>query len=306
MYEIGIVILNYNTADETVSCIDSIKKYTTKSYKIYIVDNCSKDDSAIFLSKKYSGDETVSFIQNCNNGGYSAGNNIGIKMAEKDGCEFVFIINSDIELLNDSLAIMVNTLKTNDTYMIVGPSVIDNRHVEVQLPRTLLTFSSFLAGRHPFCSIPYFKSKSNRMLKISRNPMAFVGSVSGCCFGIRTKDISEIGYLDENVFLYYEEEILAYKMQSKGKMAVVDFRSKVWHKENVSTKKEGSAFVQYHRWISVLYLLKRYVGIGKFSLFLVALWNIVTWLLLSVVSKPHRKMLRNFCHANLKIVLNKK
>lgn len=66
---------------------------------------------------------------------------------------------------------------------------------------------------------------------------AFNGSVSGCCFGMRAEDFKNIGYLDENVFLYCEEDILAYKMERLGKKAVVDMEAKVWHKENLSTNR---------------------------------------------------------------------
>lgn len=43
--KLGIIILNYNTWNETVECVRSIQEYTSLPYTIYIVDNGSTDDS---------------------------------------------------------------------------------------------------------------------------------------------------------------------------------------------------------------------------------------------------------------------
>lgn len=299
---IGIIILNYNTWSETKSCVDSIHKYNTLPYKIYIVDNCSKDDSIARLKEIYEGAGDVALIENENNKGYSAGNNVGIKSAEREGCEYIFIVNSDVELLNDAFRYMVDTLKNNPKCMMVGPSVMDNHGQESQFPRKVLTPSLFIYERHPLCLIPFFRKKANRIVRSDCDQTIFEGSVSGCCFGIKCEDFKNIGYFDENVFLYYEEDILGYKMKSINRDAVFDKKAKVWHKANISTKKEGNAFVQFHRWTSVLYMLKTYAHINKAQQIGIALWNIITWDMLSIKSKKHRKMLNEFRSRNWEIV----
>ena len=299
---IGIIILNYNTWKETEECITSIRRYTTIPYTVYVVDNCSKDDSTNNLERIYKEAKDVRLIFNNDNKGYSAGNNIGIKKAEEDGCDTVFIVNSDVELLNDAFAIMTNTLHLCSDYMMIGPSVMDNNGNESQLPRYILTPSIFLLERHPFCLIPLLSKRADRIVKTDERPMAFTGSVSGCCFGIRTDDIKKAGYLDEGVFLYYEEDILGYKIKAFGKKAVFENKAKVWHKANISTKKEGGAFVQFHRWTSVLYMLKKYANISMPKQIGIAAWNILTWDLISLYSIDHRKMRRRFRRKNLELV----
>ena len=96
----AIIILNYNTFDDTVCCIESIRKYTTNDvYKIYIVDNNSLDKSGDKLAQKYEKDDEISVIISDVNLGFSGGNNIGIKSALNDGFEYVYLLNSDIILL---------------------------------------------------------------------------------------------------------------------------------------------------------------------------------------------------------------
>ena len=299
---IGIIILNYNTWEETLDCVDSIRKHNTLPYKVYIVDNDSKDASVLNLKRSFANADDVVLLINNENIGYSAGNNIGLRQAEKDNCEYAFIVNSDVEIMNDAFRIMVNTLRKDKSYMMIGPSVLDKNRRESQCPRCLLTPSLFLYERHPLCLIPFFKKKANRIVETTENPTVFDGSVSGCCFGIRIQDFKRMDYFDEKVFLYYEEDILGYKMQSVGGRAVYERDAIVMHKANVSTNKEGNAFVQFHRWTSVLYMLKKYAHISKMQQLGIAIWNIITWDVLSVFSREHRKIRRSFKDKNLTIV----
>lgn len=303
MDKCGIVILNYNTYDETVACINSIRKYSSVLFHIYIVDNLSKDDSGRKLLDKYTGSIDTTVILNKVNSGYSAGNNVGIKRAREEGCDYIFIVNSDVELLNDAFSKMLALLKSNPELMMVGPSVLDLNEEESQLPRKKLTFSTFMFERHPFCYFAVFRKLAYRKVDInSHNPTIFEGSVSGCCFCISSVDFKKIDYLDGNEFLYYEEDTLAYKMSELNKYAAVDTEAKVLHKANISTNKEGNAFVQFHRWTSVLYMLKTYAKIGKGKQIFIALWNIFAWNLLSLKSKKYRGMRKDFVKKNWQIV----
>lgn len=303
---IGIIILNYNTWNETELCVNSIREFNTSPYMIYVVDNCSKDESIQKLEMQYKEAADVVLIRNNSNTGYSSGNNVGIRQAVKDECEYIFIVNSDVELMNDAFTIMIETLKHTPDGMMIGPSVKDNSGQESQLPRHVLTPSVFLYERHPLCLIPYFRRKADRLVHEDENPVVFDGSVAGCCFGIKTEDFKRVGYFDEGVFLYYEEDILGYKMKAIGKKAIYEKSAKVWHKANISTNKEGSAFVQFHRWTSVLYMLKKYAHINKMQQIGISLWNIVSWDILSIGSSSHRKMLREFRKKNWGIVFEKR
>lgn len=300
---LGIVILNYNTSKETLDCIESIEKYTKYSYTIYVVDNCSSDCSMELFEEKYKDKNNIVLIESKENRGYSAGNNLGIKQAILDGCKIICIVNSDVELLNDAFSIMTETLMSDEAYMMIGPSVINNDKTESQIARKKQTFKTFFFARHPFCDIPVIKKYGERNYEIPSEKIYFFdGSVSGCCFCMRAEDFIKIDYLDENVFLYSEEDIIAYKMEKQGRKAVVNSEAKIWHKENVSTKKRGSAFVQFHRWSSVLYLLKTYAEVSKACQIFVCLWNALTWSMLSVISKKHRKLHNKFWKRNLEIV----
>jgi hypothetical protein len=191
---LGVVILNYNTYEETVKCAASIRLHTKCDYFMYIVDNCSSDGSGARLAETFKDCADARVILNEQNTGYSAGNNVGIRAAEKDQCEYLAVVNSDVELLNDAFSIMINSLNETPSVLMIGPSVMDNNGNESQIPRKKLTFRTFVLDRHPFCDILRRGRAADRYFTVSEKGITvFNGSVSGCCFVIRTSDFKSIG-----------------------------------------------------------------------------------------------------------------
>ena len=53
--DVSIIIVNYNTADLIVDCIESINRYTKDiSFEIIVVDNNSSDKSCSVLEEKFN------------------------------------------------------------------------------------------------------------------------------------------------------------------------------------------------------------------------------------------------------------
>ena len=84
---VGIILVNYNGYKETEECIESIKESNANDYQIIVVDNCSTDDSRQKL-RTYESDPIVKVLYSDKNGGFSYGNNIGIKYAAQHMFEF--------------------------------------------------------------------------------------------------------------------------------------------------------------------------------------------------------------------------
>ena len=112
---VSIVILNYITWENTYDCLKALTKISYKNHKIFILDNHSQNSSLEKLqtklkSEKYTPilnekdildynlhneDSKIFFVQ-CNlNYGYSIGNNIGIKFAERFFPTYILILNND-------------------------------------------------------------------------------------------------------------------------------------------------------------------------------------------------------------------
>ena len=95
MGKTGVVILNYITWQQTERCIKSLKETeNADELQIYVVDNASPEKGEL---RRVCREAQVELIENPNNSGYAAGNNVGIVKALTDGCDYIVISNNDIE-----------------------------------------------------------------------------------------------------------------------------------------------------------------------------------------------------------------
>lgn len=94
--DVSIIIVNYNTYDLTLDCINSIKEKTNNiKYEIIVVDNNSPN--RIIENLKL---ENVRLVLNSKNGGFGYANNIGNKYAKG---KYLFFLNSDTILMNNAI-----------------------------------------------------------------------------------------------------------------------------------------------------------------------------------------------------------
>src|SRR5258708_2970093 len=96
MFDLSIVIVNYNTAQLTKDCITSIKKFTKNiKYEIILIDNASSEGIQV---------EGLKIIKNKENVGFGGANNQGIKLAKG---RYILFLNSDTLLIENSLEKLV-------------------------------------------------------------------------------------------------------------------------------------------------------------------------------------------------------
>ncbi|MEC1719111.1 glycosyltransferase family 2 protein [Schinkia azotoformans] len=293
---IGIVILNYKTWEDTIACIESIQKTTNCNYKIYVVDNKSPDDSYKQLQAALGNNNKVTLIEADRNGGYSAGNNVGIKLALNDGAEAVLLSNSDIIFYENSIDIINEYIKKNPQVGIVGPKVILQDGRIQHFVRENYTFYNYIFSKKPFVNLDFFGINNKTMNKNYKyeKELQFSGILSGCCIALTKNYFKKCGLLDENVFLYYEEAIMSYKAQKYNLLTCLLPESKVLHKSSVSIGNKQSAFSRYHRYYSSMYFLRKYVKINILEYSLVFIINFMPFLINSINKKEYRKMLKTF------------
>ena len=101
--KVAIVILNYNSEEDTIKYVESIKDYKNLN-KIIVVDNKSTNEGAM-AKLKILENEKVEVIQSDKNGGYSYGNNFALKYLDKQNEEYDYIIisNPDVSVTEEAI-----------------------------------------------------------------------------------------------------------------------------------------------------------------------------------------------------------
>lgn len=237
---IGVVILNYNGWDMTINCVESLRISCNMSFKIYIVDNASTTKMPFDFQSFIKQSEDCELIINTENRGYSAGNNIGIKKALEDGCTHILISNNDVLFKKNSVEELCNFLDENPDYGIAGPKVyLSNgkiQEINMGCKMTLAGKYKYILRKTPLkkCSknfVQKFHALDHDLMK----PFD-VYAVSGCCFMLSQKAAAKLFPLDENTFLYEEENIIGIKMEKLGLKTIYDTDSEIIHLGGESTK----------------------------------------------------------------------
>lgn len=92
MLTIPIILLNYNSSSDCRKCISFLKNQKNVEIEIVVVDNCSKSEDLCLL-RTLCQEEQCTLIENKENRGYNAGNNIGLRYAVRKGYKYALITN---------------------------------------------------------------------------------------------------------------------------------------------------------------------------------------------------------------------
>lgn len=238
-----IVVLNYNNHEDTIECLNSLKKIND-SFTTVLIDNKSSDDSVIEIKNwikndDYFNSKNLNFILSDENNGYASGNNLGIRHALKDNsCEYIWIINNDITVTPNALSTLKktyeNAAKKYANIGFIGSKILDHYNRDI--------IQSAGTQKSSFISKISFEGKNKNSLVHDIE----VENLSGCSIFFSSSLIKELGYIPEDYFMYYEETDWIWSASSKGYKSYISAESVVYHKNAASTGGVRSPFVIYY------------------------------------------------------------
>jgi len=212
--KLSIIIASYNKKDLLRNCINSILKNTKElDFEIIAVDDCSSDNSVQMVKDEFK--DKVKLIINKKNSGPIVANNKGI--IESKG-EYCLILDNDTIITNNVFKKMADFMEENPKMGVLGCKL------------TFLNgnFQKTCDGIFPPIHIWIRDSILQRLIpnnKITQvhktTPEAHekiqeVDNVKGACYMLRRKMLKEIGLIDEEYYMYVEENDLFFRMKKKG------------------------------------------------------------------------------------------
>lgn len=253
-----IIILNFNNYEDTIECVESVKKINYDNYEIVIVDNNSTNNSVQELKKTLG--ESVIYIETGKNLGYAGGNNVGLKYALDKEFEYICVLNNDTIVKEDFLTKCIEFLDRNVDVAFVGPIVLEYNEDTVQSTGGKVVVEKGLT------------ELQNCGKTISQIPEIVESDfISGSCIVARKEFIKEHGLIPENYFLFYEETEWCYRAKKKGYRNVCIRDTYIRHKGSASIKEtEGlSGYLMARN--RIVFTRRNIGGIGKYILFLLYL-----------------------------------
>ncbi len=213
MTDVSIIIVNYNTKDFIINCLNSIFEQTGGvQCETIVVDNCSVDGSQQVIAEFFP---QVILIQNKINLGFGKANNLGAKLATG---KYLFFLNSDTILLNNAISFLFNFNELNKTNLKIGVSggiLFDSDKSEIRsfgpLPTKIHILRSIMG------LLPGFpRMKSKEAIYFNKNGFLEVGYVTGADMFIQKSIFETIGGFDPEFFMYYEETDLQHRLKDSG------------------------------------------------------------------------------------------
>lgn len=249
-----IIVLNWNSAKETIACIQSLVRLNNcDQVRIIVCDNDSKkeshDEIYNFLNISFGNDffalteeqaanyaliHKVYFIKNKENYGYAGGNNRGIKFAlQFSDMKNVWILNNDTIVQPDSLEMMIQKISSDSQYGVIG-----SRLVELGNKKNVQGIGGVI--NKWFCTTKEIGGQFKISDEIDEKEFeAKIDYVIGASLLISRKCLEQVGLLCEDYFLYYEE--IDYCNRAKQKCFKIGIASKsiIFHEQGVSTSKKS-------------------------------------------------------------------
>jgi N-acetylglucosaminyl-diphospho-decaprenol L-rhamnosyltransferase len=243
MKELSIIIVNWNTADLTLQCLNSV--YTSvdsSNVEVWVVDNASSDNSVLKIKQEYP---MVKVIENTENVGFAKANNQVLKNVNTT---YVMLLNSDTIVEKDAINNMVEYLKLNPEVGAVGPHLPSpNGNLKTLSCGFLPTIQTGMNHFWGLTRIPLLNKLFNKGVflpdKNYTKPFE-VEWLSGACITLRKEVIQTAGVLPEDYFMYAEDLQWCEKILEANWKIHFYPNSIVWHliggsakhKKGISTK----------------------------------------------------------------------
>jgi len=217
-----IVVLNWNGAEETIACLESLAPVLVKGYKLLVVDNGSTDGSPEKIRKAFPDIEQLCLPANL---GYGGGNNAGFRRVLKMQAEFVIFLNNDTIVEPVFSAPLVETLRLQPLAGIAVPKIYYwDRPDLLWYAGGVVRLSTGL-----ICHVGLRQKDAPEF-----DRPGSTGYATGCCFAMRCRDFEAVGGFDEQFAMYAEDVDLSLRVRALGKSIEYVPSSRVWHKVSAS------------------------------------------------------------------------
>ena len=261
---ITTIIVSYNTADLTCQAIKSVIDDALKNqieHEVIVVDNASSDNSVKKikqLTKKFS---QVRLFENKKNLGFAKANNQAIKKAKG---EFIFLLNSDAQVIPGSLTRLAHALQTNQALGIVSPLLLNPDKTLQNQGGDLPSLFSVANQMFFLDDLPiigqYLPSPQKKFLP-KKSP-TYMGWVAGTAMMIKSEVIDQVGFLDEKIFMYAEDVDYCWRARQQGFQIALVPEAKVIHYGSASS---SSARAIEGEFLGLIYLFKKHQPSWKLS-----------------------------------------
>jgi GT2 family glycosyltransferase len=223
--KVSVITVNWNGYEDTIECLESLKKITYPNYDVVIVDNASSGDDVKILNNRYG--DHIHIIANEQNYGFPGGCNIGMRYALSNGAEYLLLLNNDTIVDPEFLTELVKVAESQSSIGIVGSKIYYYHHPE----------SIESAGGRIRWWLGHIENYGKVEDVGQWDEVAERDFVYGISLLIKKNLIDQISFMDTYFFFSIDDCDYCTKAKRAGFKVVYAPNSKVWHKKGGSSSK---------------------------------------------------------------------
>jgi N-acetylglucosaminyl-diphospho-decaprenol L-rhamnosyltransferase len=268
MLDLGIVIVNWNTRDLLRKCLKSLEASDPSvTRRVIVVDNAGSDGSVAMVKAEFP---TIEVIASPVNGGFSQGNNLGLRALGFDPAfrtttdvpRYALLLNPDTVLPPDALRRMIDRMDADPVIAIAGPRlVMPDGKLDPACRRSFPTPEVSL-WRMTGLSKLFPKSKRfgrYNVTYLDEHLETEVDCVVGAFMMVRREAIDRVGLLDEAFWMYGEDIDWAFRIKQAGWKTLYYPKVTVLHVKRAASRQNPRARVEFQR-ASLIFYRKHYAA----------------------------------------------
>lgn len=261
MRDLGIVIVNWNTRDLLRRCLETVFASEGPDYRVVVVDNGSDDGSAQMVEREFP---RAQLIVSARNGGFSYGNNLGLRALGylgvnevlADAPRYALLLNPDTEVPPDAFAQMVRFMDSRPEVGMAGPKLILedgslDKACRRGFPTPAVSFYHYSGLAKLFPGSPRFGRYN--MTFADPDEEIEVDSVVGAYMQVRREAVAAVGLLDETFFMYGEDLDWAFRIKKAGWKVFYHPQVVVKHVKRAASRRSKKAQFEFYRAMLIFY-----------------------------------------------------
>lgn len=231
--DVSIIIVNYNTKLLLADCLATVfEKTKDVAFEVIVVDNASTDGSEEYITEHFP---NIKWINSGKNLGFGKANNLGAKYASG---KYLFLLNSDTLLLNNAIHIFFEYAESHQHEEIgtLGSWLLDKD----EKPNNSFGFFpcatneiNYLLGKY---QLPSFNDTTEEKE---------VDYITGADLFIEKRLFERLDGFDKNIFMYYEETDLQYRLALHGLSRKIIPGPRIIHLEGGSFENKGLSLKRF-------------------------------------------------------------
>lgn len=246
---VSIIVVTYNSSDDTNKCLQSLSELQTKDAKVnvLVVDNGSREHYEL---PEHIRVDMFEVLRSEANLGFTGGNNLGIYNAvEKYNSEYVLLLNNDTIVDTKLVTKLLQCAKNNPTLGVVCPKIYFYPGNEFHASYARNQKGSVLwyaGGSIDWSSLSAFHRGVDEVDRGHFDAQEASEFATGCAMLLKREVLEKVGIFDKRFFLYFEDVDLSERIKKAGYKIGFCPEAVVWHRNAQSSGGSGSDTHRYY------------------------------------------------------------